>query len=106
MGRSVLGGFGVNVTVFVHPVDTDRNPSVPPGWRWAVHVGDDPQNMRTCMNAGWCPGASEAAMEGEMVGVTVAKALRFAGVPTNYRAVRRLDSDPCPPAGLDTVSVG
>jgi hypothetical protein len=92
------------VTVFVHEIDTGAHASVPSGWRWAVHLGSNPSDMRSCLNAGWCPSAGEAGMEGEMVGVAVAKALRLAGVNAQYAAVCRLDSDPCP-AGLDSVSV-
>lgn len=104
VGRRVLGAV-VIVTVFVHEVDTEAHVTVPPGWRWAVHVGTNPHDLRSCVNAGWCPSAGAAGLEGEMVGVAVAKALRLAGVDVRYAAVSRLDVDPCP-AGLDSVSVG
>lgn len=93
------------VTVLVHPVDTASHPSVPPGYRWAVMVGDGSfADMDRCANAGWCPTPSEAAMEGEMVGVTAAKALRAFGIPAGY-AVVTLDHDPIP-AGCDVVHIG
>ena len=90
----------MTVTVFVHPIDPEAHPTVPPGWRWAVHLGGDPR--RACLNAGWCPSRNEAALEGEMVGVTVAKALRHAGTPTEY-CVRDLSDDPIP-AGFDFIT--
>ncbi len=83
------------VTVFVHPIDTDVHPTVPPGWRWAVHLGGNPKDATACLNAGWCPTRSEASVEGEMVGVTVAKAVgRVAGQPI-YQLVPLAD-DPIP----------
>jgi hypothetical protein len=97
----------VIVSVFVHQIDGDAHPSVPPGYRWAVHLGGNPHDLRSCLNAGWCPSEQVAGLEGEAVGVAVVKALRMCGVECRYAALRRLDVDPTPVegSGLDTVSV-
>lgn len=93
------------VTLVVHPIDTAVHPTVPPGWRWAVMLGDgSPSDMDRCANAGWCPSRGEASLEGEMVAVTATKALRAFGVPVSLRTLT-LDSDPIP-AGGDRIHVG
>jgi hypothetical protein len=93
------------VTTFVHAINAAAHPSIPPGWRWAVHLGDpDPERLDGCANAGWCPTENEAALEGEMVAVTVVKSLRMFGIPVEYQLVR-LDRDPIP-VGADLVSLG
>jgi hypothetical protein len=92
------------VTVLVHPINTEAHPSTPPGFRWAVYVGDGSwADMGRCANAGWCPTQGEAAMEGEMVGVCAAKVARVFGVPVEY-AVVTLDHDPIPTGG-DFINV-
>ena len=93
------------VTVFVHAIDTAAHPSVPSGyWRWAVHVGHNPADLQECVNAGGEPSPQEARLAGEMVGVSVAKALELAGHPVRYRVVE-LPQDPIP-AGNDRISIG
>lgn len=92
------------VTVFVHQVDTTVHPTIPPGWRWAVHLGGNPHDLRACLNAGWCPNDREAGMEGEAVGVAVVKALRLCGLAVSYAAVQLLERDPIP-AGKDKLKV-
>lgn len=57
-----------------------------------------------CANAGWCPDEREAMVEGEMVAVTVVKALRMIGVPVDYRVVQT-PADPIPPGGDKTSLV-
>jgi hypothetical protein len=87
------------VTVVVHPIDVDAHPSVPPGWRWAVMVGSGPPGeLERCVNAGWCPTAQEAWLEGETVGATAVKALRAFGIPAVYGKLP-LPDDPIPPGG-------
>lgn len=97
------------ITLIVHPINTDAHPTIPPGWRWAVMVGDRVagfrlDDMRRCANAGWCPTQSAALLEGEMVAVAVAKGLRISGVATPMET-RHLDFDPIP-AGADEISIG
>lgn len=105
MGHGHLVLLTPAVTVVVHPIDTEAHPTVPPGWRWAVMLGAAPlEDMDACANAGWCPTEREAWLEGEMVAVAVAKALRAYGVPADYRTLA-LERDPIP-AGADRVSVG
>ena len=90
------------VTVFVHQVDTEAHPTIPGGWRWAVHLGLDPHDLDRCVNAGWCPSDTDAELEGEMVGTAVAKALTLAtGRRADYRFTR-LEIDPIP-SGADLV---
>lgn len=80
--------------MFVHPIDTAKHPTIPPGFRWSVVLGDQGP-LGPTMNAGWCPTASEASVEGEMVGVAVAKGLHAFGIQTIY-TVQALDHDPIP----------
>lgn len=93
------------VTVIVHAISVEAHPSIPPGFRWAIMLGDGaPSELDRCANAGWCPTEQEALLEGETVGATAAKTLRAFGIPAAY-AVQRLDYDPIP-AGDDRISVG
>lgn len=93
------------VMLVVHPINTAAHPTVPAGWRWAVMLGEgSPSDVERCPNAGWCPTQQEAALEGETVAVTVAKALRAFGIPASFRTLT-LDDDPIP-AGGDRIHVG
>jgi hypothetical protein len=84
------------VQVYVHPIDTARHPSIPPGWRWAVHVGGrPPADLRCCVNAGWEPDRSNALLAGEQVGVAVTKAFAMCGLHPAY-TVHELGHDPTP----------
>lgn len=88
------------VVLVVHPVDTTAHPTVPEGYRWSVMLGQGPfSDTGRCANAGWCPTEGEALAEGEMVAVAVVKALRMAGMSTDYRIVQT-PADPIP-AGQD-----
>lgn len=87
------------VSVFVHQVDTDVHTTVPPGWRWAVHLGANPTNLAQCLNAGWSPNRLDAEFEGEKVSVATVKALRMCGVACEWAPGRLLDHDPIPPHG-------
>jgi len=93
------------ITLVIHPIDTEKHPTVPPGWRWAVMVGDGPyDDMNRCAEARYNPTEAEADLEGEMVAVAVVKALRIAGLPAGCRT-EHLDHDPIP-AGGDHISIG
>lgn len=86
----------VAVTVVGHVVDTDVHHTIPPGWRWCAMLGGEPwDDQRRMLNAGWCPNRSEAFVEGEAVGVAVAKALTALGHQIDYQVVE-LDHDPIP----------
>lgn len=86
----------VLLTVVGHPVDTDTHPLIPPGWRWCVMLGGEPwDDQARMLNAGWCPNRNEAFVEGEAVGIAVAKALHAVGHPVDYK-VHELDTDPIP----------
>jgi hypothetical protein len=92
-----------DVTAVVHPIDTEAHPTIPEGWRWAVHVGSAPvADLEFCVNAGWCPTEREAWIEGETVAVAAIKALRMFGIPAEFRRLA-LDVDPIP-AGDDRLS--
>lgn len=94
----------VLLNVFVHPIDTAAHPSVPPGFRWAVMVGDvEPADMDRSANAGWCPTAQEAAAEGDQNAATAARVLQLLGLDVRYPGVRHLDHDPVP-AGHDRIN--
>lgn len=106
MGRGNLVLLVPKVTLLVHPVDTSIHSTIPPGFRWAVMLGDGRHDdMGCCAEARWCPTEHEASLEGEMVAVAVAKALRMFGVPIQPPNRVVLDHDPIP-AGGDTVSLG
>jgi hypothetical protein len=86
----------VLLTVIGHPIDVDAHPSVPPGWRWCVMLGGEPwEDKQRMLNAGWCANHNETFMEGEMVGIAVAKALHAVGHQVDYK-VTELDHDPIP----------
>lgn len=92
------------VALYVHPIDTARHPTVPPGWRWAVHAGGGPPtDMRRCANAGWCPDERLALAEGEQCAAAAVQTLRVFGIPAGLRTVR-MQSDPIP-AGEDRVQI-
>jgi hypothetical protein len=112
----------VLIGVCVHEVNTLAHPSVPPGFRWAVHVGDSWSDLKTCLNAGWEPTHAVAAMAGEAAGVCAAKVaqlffLRMSKADIDVDVVARivgdgvqmrtfhLDHDPVR-AGGDFVTVG
>ncbi len=92
------------VTVLVHPVDTEAHPDLGPGFRWAVMVGGaPPRDMDCCAHAGWCPTLGEAKFEGESHGAAAVRTLRMFGIPAAYN-VLWLPDDPIP-AECKTVHV-
>lgn len=89
----------------VHPIDTAAHPTVPPGFRWAVMVGDvDPADTARCANAGWCPTVGEAQAEGDQNAATAARVMQLLGGDVHYAGVVRLASDPIP-AGADRLNI-
>ena len=87
------------IAVLVHPIDIERHPTVPPGFRWCAQFGTDPLERSSWLNAGWAPNATEAAMTGEMVASAVAKALAIGGVDAQYVGTVNLAEDPIPEEG-------
>lgn len=94
----------MQVAVFVHETDRDKHPDQA-GWRWAVHVGPqpDPADMRTCANAGSEPSRSNAVWMGDRCGATLARGLQLAGQPVQYVDPVVLDHDPTPLGGQLTT---
>jgi hypothetical protein len=89
----------------LHPINVQAHPTVPPGFRWAVMVGDaDPADTARCANAGWCPTAVEAEAEGDQNAATATRALQLLGIDARYAGVTRLASDPIP-AGADRLNL-
>ena len=89
----------------VHPIDTAAHHSVPPGFRWAVMVGDvDPADTARCANAGWCPTVGEAQAEGDQNAATAVRAAQLLGLDVHYLGVTRLTGDPIPP-GADRLNI-
>ena len=86
----------MHLTVFVHPIDTERWPTVPPGWRWAVVHGGDPSDMspERCLNAGFEKTQQEAAMAGEAAMVVGVKVARLHGNQQADHETVYLDHDP------------
>jgi hypothetical protein len=90
------------VTLVVHPVDTQAHPTVPTGWRWAVVVGGrPPSDVKHTANAGWAPDERTALLEGEQNAATAVRALRLFGVAVTAGTLT-LDHDPIPP-GHDQI---
>lgn len=92
--------------VVVHPINTLAHPSVPPGYRWAVHAGNDWANVATdsCLNAGWEPDRNTAAIAGEAAAVVGARVARLCGELVEVRTWQ-LDHDPILP-GRDLITIG
>ena len=86
------------ITVGVHPIDTVKHPTYPPGFRWCVMVGDGAWHevQERCANAGWAPDQQTATAEGDQAGVTAAEAFRLLGVPCQWGGVIQLEHDPIP----------
>lgn len=94
----------VLLTVVVHPIDTAAHPTVPPGYRWALMVGDGPaEQVERCANGGWAPTLSEARAEGDQNGASATRVLQMVGQPARYGGVQELDHDPIP-AGADRIN--
>ena len=90
--------------VVVHEVNTLAHPSIPPGWRWAVHTGDNWSDVSTCLNAGWEPSQNQALLSGEAAAVVGAKIARILGETSEVRSWV-IDRDPIR-AGGDLITVG
>lgn len=85
-----------SVCVVVHPVDREKHPTYPEGYRWAVMVGGcQPHELNYCANAGHETTQDMAMLMGESHGAAACKALRILGVRTTY-SVLRMDCDPIP----------
>jgi hypothetical protein len=92
------------VGVVVHQINTLVHPTIPPGFRWAVHVGTAWDDMTSCLNAGWAPNAAEAAITGEGAAVCAVKVARILGHDLTI-ASTMLDHDPIR-AGNDLIQIG
>lgn len=90
------------VTVFVHPIDSSLRPDQN-GWRWAVHLDDDPTSLRWCVNAGHGVDQRDAELIGDVNGATLTRGLSMSGRSVSYGGIVVLDYDPVP-AGADVVS--
>lgn len=87
---------GVPVRNFVHPIDTAKHPTQPPGCRWAVHLGDDPADIGSCLQAGWSSHESAACWDGDQVAAAVVNAFRLLGVAVVWAGPSVLEYDPTP----------
>jgi hypothetical protein len=84
------------IAVIVHPIDTDKHPTIPAGFRWCAQFGTDAADVSSYLNAGWEANATDAAITGEMVASAVAKALMVLGIQRDYVGVIQLAEDPIP----------
>jgi hypothetical protein len=87
----------------VHPVDPQAQPTVPPGFRWAVMLGPG-LDLDMCANAGWAPDARAAEAEGDQNAATATRVLQLIGFRARYGGVKHLDHDPIPP-GADRINL-
>jgi hypothetical protein len=93
-----------DVTCVFHPIDPDKHPDAPPGWRWAVQLGGTrPSNIEFTANAGWAPDRESALATGDTCAATVVVALKTFGIQARLRYLE-LDSDPVP-VGEERVRV-
>lgn len=93
------------VTVVVHPIDTEVHPTWPPGWRWQVMLGRGPlSDYGRLVGALIHSDEGEANIIGEQAGAAVTKALRMLGIPAKYGYLR-LGYDPLP-ADADEHPIG
>lgn len=91
----------MQIRAVAHPINTLAHPSVPPGFRWAVYVGERWEDMDTCLNAGWEATFDGAAIAAEAAAVCAAKVALLHGTEVDGRSLR-LDHDPiC--AGNDRI---
>ena len=87
----------MRLTVLVHEIDTERFPTCPAGWRWAVLTGSDygAVNPPGCLNAGYEKTRQEAEMAGEAAAVVGVRVARLHGNDAADMATVVLDHDPC-----------
>lgn len=96
----------MTVGVCVHAVNTAAHPTVPDGWRWAVHLGTNWGDVSSCLNAGWQPTQVTASMAGEAAAVCAARVARLLSVGADVvMSTTVLEFDPIPADG-DAVSIG
>lgn len=81
-----------------HAVNTVAHPAVPPGWRWAVHLGDDFGDLDSCLNAGWAPTSDSAQVAAEAAAVCAHKVAALYDPTAAFRSLI-LDHDPIPAGG-------
>ena len=84
------------IAVIVHPIDIDKHPTIPAGFRWCAQFGTDATDVSSFLNAGWEANATDAGITGEMVASAVAKALMVLGIQRDYVGVIQLAEDPIP----------
>lgn len=92
------------IGVVVHPINTLAHPTVPPGFRWAVHVGESWSDLSTCLQAGWEPDQAGAALAGENAAVVGVKVANLCGQHAELKTTL-LEFDPIG-VGKDFVTVG
>lgn len=84
------------VTVVIHPIDTERHPNTPAGYRWAVQIGGQPPgDMRFVANAGHAVTKDEALLVGDRCGAAALVALRIFNIHVTLQ-YQELDFDPVP----------
>ncbi len=90
----------VRLTVVVHPINTEAHPTIPPGYRWALMLGDGPPaDLDRCANAHYAPSRQAAELEGDRNGASAIRALQMLGYAARYGGVQHLDHDPIPAGG-------
>lgn len=83
----------IQIRALAHPISPKAHPTVPPGFRWAVYIGENWADLNTCLNAGWEPTIEQAALAAEAGAVCAAKVALLHGTEVDGRSVR-LDHDP------------
>lgn len=87
----------MEIVVCVHLASERGNPGAGGMWRWAVHVGRDFSDRRSCLNAGVEELQVEAMVRGQAVAVAAAMVAERCGVLelTGDATTVLLDHDPC-----------
>lgn len=83
----------IQIRALAHPVNTLAHHTIPPGFRWAVYVGENWADMDSCLNAGWEPTLDGAAIAAEAAAVCAAKVALMHGTEVDGKSIR-LDHDP------------
>lgn len=87
----------MEIVVCVHVIDETSSPGAGGLWRWAVHVGRDFSDARSCLNAGAAKTQASAEDLGQAVAVAAARVAERCGVLelTDEPTTVLLDHDPC-----------
>jgi hypothetical protein len=65
-------------------------------WRWAVHFGANPTDLKSCLNAWTAETRADAIQDGDRAAATAVMGLRLYGARVEYAGVIELQQNPIP----------